>query len=103
MRGNPSVRGVCPVIPFLHCSGADTVDQVLQAYPGSMPNVRRNLFNIVLVLDLRQSSNIQLIGTLVYNVVSKGLPYRFGLVPLIENEDSKFNFHACQWFILDCC
>ncbi|EKM75357.1 hypothetical protein AGABI1DRAFT_46617 [Agaricus bisporus var. burnettii JB137-S8] len=70
MRGNPSVRGV------------------LQAYPGSMPNVRRNLFNIILVLDLRQSSNIQLIGTLVYNVVSKGLPYRFGLVPLIENEDS---------------
>jgi hypothetical protein len=59
-----------------------------------MPKVRRNLFNIILVLDLHQSKNIQLIGTLVYNVVSQGLPYRFGLVPLIEDEDSTFKLYV---------
>ncbi|KAL9710152.1 killer toxin resistant protein [Leucoagaricus gongylophorus] len=57
-------------------------------FPGSFPNVRRNLFNTVLVMDLSRSSNVHFIATAVANIVNRGLPFRFGVVPIINDEDS---------------
>jgi len=57
-------------------------------FPGSFPNVRHNLFNTVFVMDLSQSSNVHFIATTVANIVNRGLPFRFGVVPMIDDEDS---------------
>ena len=66
------------------------VNQLLQPmFPGSFPNVRRNLFNTVLVMDLSRSSNVYFIATAVANIVNRGLPFRFGVVPIINDEDSE--------------
>jgi len=58
-------------------------------FPGSFPNVRHNLFNTILVMDLSQSSNLHFIATTVANIVNRGLPFRFGVVPVIDDEDSE--------------
>jgi len=40
-------------------------------------------------MDLSQSSNLHFIATTVANIVNRGLPFRFGVVPMIDDEDSK--------------
>ncbi|KAF5357223.1 hypothetical protein D9756_006756 [Leucocoprinus leucothites] len=57
-------------------------------YPGAFPNVKHNLFNTVLVMDLSQTSNVHFLATAVANIVNRGLPFRFGVVPMIDDEDS---------------
>lgn len=53
--------------------------------------IKHNMFNTVLVMDLSQTSNVYLITTAVANVINRGLPFRFGIVPLIEDEDSEWS------------
>lgn len=63
--------------------------QLLQPmYPGSFPSLRHNIFNTVLVMDLSQTSNVYFLATTVANIVNRGLPFRFGVVPMIDDEDS---------------
>jgi len=58
-------------------------------FPGSFPNVRHNLFNTILVMDLSQSSNLHFITTTVANIMNRGLPFQFGVVLMIDDEASK--------------
>jgi hypothetical protein len=58
-------------------------------YPGQFPNVRHNLFNIVLVVDLSQTSALQFIAGSLSSIVNRGFPFRFGVVPIMENEEGE--------------
>ncbi len=40
-------------------------------------------------MDLSRSSNVHFIATAVANIVNRGLPFRFGVVPIINDEDSE--------------
>ncbi|KAF7297231.1 hypothetical protein MIND_00956200 [Mycena indigotica] len=55
-------------------------------YPGQFHSLKLNLFNIVLVLDLSESSTLDML-TSISNIINRGLPFRFGVVPLTETED----------------
>lgn len=56
-------------------------------YPGQMPTVKQNIFNIVLAVDLSQSSTLHFIAGMVNNVIERGFGYRWGVAPLVETED----------------
>lgn len=56
-------------------------------YPGAMPSVRANLFNVVLVLDLSYTSNLNFISGPMSNIINRDLPLRFGIVPQVETLD----------------
>ncbi len=58
-----------------------------QLYPGQFPTVKYNLFNIVLAVDLSQASSIDFIGGTVNSLIRRGLPFRWGVAPLVETED----------------
>ena len=58
-------------------------------YPGAMPNVRLNLFNVVLVLDLSRIQTLKLLVGTMSTLINRGIPLRFGLVPGTESEDGK--------------
>lgn len=60
-------------------------------YPGQLPSVKINLFNVILVLDLSQSSSISFIASAVSPIINRGFPFHFGVVPIIETEDGKFD------------
>ena len=58
-------------------------------YPGAMPSIKANLFNVVLVLDLSQISALNLIAGPVTNIINRDLPLRFGIMPIAETEDGR--------------
>ncbi|KAI0628063.1 glycosyltransferase family 24 protein [Trametes polyzona] len=58
-----------------------------QLYPGQFPTVKLNLFNVVIAADLSQSSSIDFIGGTVNSLIRRGLPFRWGIVPLVETAD----------------
>ncbi|KAF8954770.1 hypothetical protein BDZ97DRAFT_1908037 [Flammula alnicola] len=58
-------------------------------FPGAMPSIKANLFNVVLILDLSQMSSLNLIAGPMTNIINRDIPLRFGLVPVAETEDGK--------------
>ncbi|KAG7448716.1 uncharacterized protein BT62DRAFT_965246 [Guyanagaster necrorhizus] len=56
-------------------------------HPGQFHNIKLNIFNIVLVLDLSQTNALTFIGGAVSNIIERSFPFRFGIVPNIESED----------------
>ncbi|CAK5263114.1 unnamed protein product [Mycena citricolor] len=58
-------------------------------YPGQFHQIKLNMFNIVLVLDLSSPASLNMITGAVANVVSRSFPLRFGIVPITETEDGK--------------
>ncbi|KAJ6626996.1 glycosyltransferase family 24 protein [Mycena sp. CBHHK59/15] len=56
-------------------------------YPGQFHNIKLNLFNVVLVLDLSRHSSLNTVTGAVASIISRNFPFRFGIVPLTETED----------------
>jgi UDP-glucose:glycoprotein glucosyltransferase len=57
-------------------------------YPGQAAAVRLNLYNVVLVFDFARSSSLQFITNTLSMLIDRMYPVRFGIVPIIETEDS---------------
>ncbi|KAI1435884.1 UDP-glucose:glycoprotein glucosyltransferase [Xylaria sp. CBS 124048] len=58
-------------------------------YMGQMPQVRRDIFNLVVPVDLSSLDDIILVVERLQGLVKRGLPVRFGLVPLTATEGSE--------------
>ena len=56
-------------------------------YPGALPGIKANLFNVVLVLDLSLTTSLNFISGPMSNILNRDLPIRFGVVPQVESED----------------
>ncbi|KAI0754012.1 glycosyltransferase family 24 protein [Daedaleopsis nitida] len=56
-------------------------------YPGQFPAVKFNMLNVVLAVDLSQLSSIDFIATTVQAIISRSMPFRWGVAPLVETED----------------
>lgn len=67
-------------------------------YPGAMPSIKANLFNVVLILDLSQIPALNLISGPMQNIINREFPLRFGLVPVAETQDGQ-NFSMSRPFI----
>lgn len=57
-----------------------------RAYPGSIPPVAINAFQVVVPVDLSQLDDVALTGQLL-SLIERGIPVRFGIVPVIVSED----------------
>ncbi|KAF9530297.1 UDP-glucose:glycoprotein glucosyltransferase-domain-containing protein [Crepidotus variabilis] len=68
-------------------------------YPGAMPSVRLNLFNIVLVLDLSQLASLNFIAGPMSSIINRDFPLRFGLVPIAETKDGKKMTQLFNYFV----
>ncbi|KAJ7078310.1 glycosyltransferase family 24 protein [Mycena belliarum] len=69
-------------------------------YPGQFHNIKLNLFNVVLVLDLSQPSSLHTLTGAVASIISRHFPFRFGIVPLAETDDgakmARLFYHAVR-------
>ncbi|KAI0353822.1 glycosyltransferase family 24 protein [Trametes cingulata] len=70
-----------------------------QLYPGQFPSVKYNLFNVVLAVDLAQASSIDFIGATVNTLINRGLPFRWGVAPLVESEDGARMARLFYWLM----
>ncbi|KAG8959414.1 hypothetical protein FRC03_008014 [Tulasnella sp. 419] len=62
-----------------------SVHALLHSYGGQMPSISRNVFNLVVSLDLTKPSSVQTLVTL-YNLIQRKLPVRMGIVPMVETD-----------------
>ena len=61
--------------------------QLLQrTYPGQLPQVRRDIFNLVVPVDLSLVGDVELVIEQLFSFVKRKLPLRFGLVMLTPTE-----------------
>ncbi|GJF00041.1 glycosyltransferase family 24 protein [Phanerochaete sordida] len=66
-------------------------------YPGQLPGVRLNVFNVVLVLDLAHPTGLGFVANAVVPLISRGFPFRFGLVPNVETDDGLKMARLVYW------
>ncbi|OBT67480.1 hypothetical protein VE03_03129 [Pseudogymnoascus sp. 23342-1-I1] len=78
-----------------------TVRAILQGgYPGQLPQVRKNLFNLVFPVDLSNLQDVELAVRQLSEFVGRALPLRFGLVPL-TNSDVALEQAKIAYYLLD--
>jgi UDP-glucose:glycoprotein glucosyltransferase len=53
---------------------------------GSLPQLRRNLFNCVFIVDLTQPLSLSVLAESI-EMIQRNIPLRFGFMPLLLNED----------------
>ncbi|KAJ7651981.1 glycosyltransferase family 24 protein [Mycena polygramma] len=71
-----------------YASWSPSIHSLLRpVYPGQFHNIKLNMFNIVLVLDLSQPASLNTITGAVASIINRNFPFRFGIVPLAETED----------------
>ncbi|KAL1959820.1 hypothetical protein VTO42DRAFT_965 [Malbranchea cinnamomea] len=60
-----------------------------RTYPGQLPNVRRDIHNVVLPMDLADPVDIKTVVSQIQRFVKKLIPVRFGLVPTLQSTESQ--------------
>ncbi|KHO01145.1 UDP-glucose:glycoprotein glucosyltransferase precursor [Metarhizium album ARSEF 1941] len=66
-----------------------TLTSLLQlTFPGQIPPIGRNVFNLVIPADLSDAEDLQFISE-VEAIIDRGVPIRFGLVPLQLSDEAK--------------
>ncbi|KUI56517.1 UDP-glucose:glycoprotein glucosyltransferase [Cytospora mali] len=57
--------------------------------PGALPQIRRDIFNLVIPVDLSKEEDISLVLKQLQEFIKRKLPVRFGIVPLAFTEASE--------------
>lgn len=58
-------------------------------YPGQFPNLKLNLFNIIIVADLTDTLAFNFVSSSVSNIIERNFPFRFGIVPTCKTPESE--------------
>ncbi|TFK48915.1 glycosyltransferase family 24 protein [Heliocybe sulcata] len=66
-------------------------------YPGSYHNLKLNLFNVVLVLDLSRTSSLHFLTSTISQIIQRSFPFRFGVVPIVEGDDGMRMAKLVYW------
>ncbi|KAF8309108.1 hypothetical protein DL93DRAFT_2217500 [Clavulina sp. PMI_390] len=53
---------------------------------GQLPMVKRNLFNIILAVDLSLPSSLEFIVNPIPTIIGRSIPFRWGIAPNVETE-----------------
>ncbi|KAH8160675.1 hypothetical protein CIB48_g7562 [Xylaria polymorpha] len=59
------------------------------SYMGQMPQVRRDIFNLIVPVDFGSTDDVRLVVERLQGLVKRALPVRFGLVPLTPTKKSE--------------
>lgn len=66
-------------------------------HPREFHSIKRNIFNIVTVLDLTNTNALGFVSATIMNLINRGYPFRFGLVPVVETEGSVKMARLLYW------
>lgn len=57
-----------------------------RTYPGQLPSCRKDIHNLILPIDFADHGHVQVVVENVQSFVTRGIPIRFGLVPITSTE-----------------
>ena len=60
-----------------------------RTFPGQLPQVRRDIHNVVIPLDLTDPKDVELLVESMSLFVKRGVPIRFGIVPTVNSRVTK--------------
>jgi UDP-glucose:glycoprotein glucosyltransferase len=66
-------------------------------HPREFHSIKRNIFNIITVLDITNPNTLGFVSVTLMNLINRGYPFRFGLVPMIETESSLKMARLLYW------
>ena len=66
-------------------------------HPREFHSIRRNIFNVITVLDITNPNALGFVSVTLMNLINRGYPFRFGLVPIIETENSLKMARLLYW------
>ncbi|KAI8366128.1 UDP-glucose:glycoprotein glucosyltransferase-domain-containing protein [Blakeslea trispora] len=67
----------------------DDMEEFLRpSYPGQLPPIKKNIFNLIMVEDLANMESLARVAHEVQAMVKRLVPIRFGIVCLIKEDDS---------------
>jgi hypothetical protein len=53
-------------------------------YPGQLHTIRKNTWNVILVLDLSLATSLETITQQIAHMIQRGIPLRFGVLPMFD-------------------
>lgn len=59
-----------------------------QTYPGQLVQIRKNVFNVLFVLDFSRFDQLKIIED-VFSFIENQIPIRFGIVPIVADNTCK--------------
>lgn len=92
LEASPEQKRIDPIITYWNDIEKDaryrhwprSLQNLLQpTYPGQMPQVRRNLINVILALDYEKTMSHIVLAEQITPFISRGLGVRFGSVPIL--------------------
>ncbi|MCO5588119.1 hypothetical protein L7F22_042074 [Adiantum nelumboides] len=69
-------------------------------YPGSFPQIRRNVFNVIIAIDLRQVDAVKFLSETV-QMASNKIAIRWGIVPFLSTSPESSQLADLFWLALD--
>jgi UDP-glucose:glycoprotein glucosyltransferase len=66
-------------------------------HPREFHSIKKNIFNIITVLDITNTNTLGFVSVTLINLINRGYPFRFGLVPIIETEASLKMARLLYW------
>ena len=82
-----------------------SVWSLIQHFGGGMPRIRKDIFNLVVPLDLSKLEDVQFVVKDLLGFVKRLIPVRFGIVPLTTSgesiEQAKVVYHLLENYGLD--
>ncbi|KAI1771565.1 UDP-glucose:glycoprotein glucosyltransferase [Hypoxylon cercidicola] len=60
-----------------------------RTYPGQIPPIRRDIFNLIVPVDFTKSEDLSLVVEQLQSFIKRLLPVRFGLVPLTPTKEAE--------------
>lgn len=73
--------------PVRVSSTTDPPQLLQRTFPGQMPPIGLNVFNLVVPVDLSNSDDVKVVNQIA-SIMSRGIPIRFGLVPLTSTAEA---------------
>ncbi|KAA6411432.1 MAG: glycosyltransferase family 24 [Lasallia pustulata] len=73
-----------------------------RTYPGQLPTVRRDIHNLIMVLDLSDLQDTEMLVDSLYNFVQRKVGIRFGVVPSLKSaaaiDQAKIAYHLLDTY-----
>ena len=80
----------------------DDLQLLQRMWPGQMPQLRRDIHNVVIPVDLSDIKDIELVAEGMQQFVKRKIPVRFGLVPVVDSvaavEQAKIVHHLLETY-----
>ena len=79
------------------------LDSLLQrTWPGQLPQVRRDIHNVVIPMDLTDVNDIEILVEQLQMIVKRSVPIRFGIVPSLANsammQQARLVYHLLETY-----